>query len=66
MIHLLYDSNSSQPRKGVVSRYMDDLQWAALFERMVEVIKFVRERGPAYGYTSIISIIYVEIIEVYP
>ena len=48
---LLYDSNSSQPRKGVVSGNMDDLQWAAPFEKMVEVIKLVRERGPAYGYS---------------
>ena len=50
---LLYDSNSSQPREGVASGYMDmdDLQWAAPFERMVEAIKLVRERGPAYGYS---------------
>ena len=32
---LLDDSNSSQPRKGVVSGYMDDLQWATPFERIV-------------------------------
>ena len=27
---LLYDPNSSQPRKGVVAGYMDDLCWAAI------------------------------------
>jgi len=47
---LLYDSNSSQPRKGVVTGYMDDLCWAAPFARMVDVIEFVKSRGPAYGY----------------
>ena len=47
---LLYDSNSSQPRKGVVTGYMDDLCWAAPFTKMVDVIKFVKSRGPAYGY----------------
>ena len=47
---LTFDSNVPQLRKGVVSGYMDELQWAAPFERMVQVIKFVRERGPAYGY----------------
>ena len=47
---LMFDSNAPQLRKGVVSGYMDDLQWAAPFERMVHIIKFVRERGPAYGY----------------
>ena len=40
---LLYDANSSQPRKGVASGYVDDLQWAAPFAKMVDVIKFVRE-----------------------
>ena len=29
---------------------MDDLCWAAPFARMVDVIKFVKSRGPAYGY----------------
>ena len=47
---LLYDSNSSQPRKGVVAGYMDDLCWAAPFGRMVDVIEFVKSRGPSYGY----------------
>ena len=54
------NSNASQPRKGVVSGlriygYMDDLQWAAPSERMLEVIKFVRERGPAYGADIILT-----------
>ena len=43
---LLYDSNSLQPRKGVVAGYMDDLCWAAPFARMVDVIEFVKSRGP--------------------
>ena len=47
---LMIDSNASQPRKGVASGHMDDLQWAAPFERMAQAIKFVRERGPDYGY----------------
>ena len=47
---LLYEPNSSQPRKGVVAGYMDDLCWAAPFLKMVDVIKFVKARGPAYGY----------------
>ena len=47
---LLCEPNSSQPRKGVVAGYMDDLCWAAPFEKMVDVIKFVKTRGPAYGY----------------
>ena len=33
-----------------MSGYMDDLQWAAPFEKMVHVIKFVRDVGPDYGY----------------
>ena len=45
---LMFDPNASQPREGLVSGYMDDLQWAAPFERVVQVIKFVRDRGPAY------------------
>ena len=32
---LTFDSNSSQSRKGVASGYMDDLQWATPFERIV-------------------------------
>ena len=47
---LLSDPNSSQPRKGVVAGYMDDLCWAAPFAKMVDVINFVKARGPAYGY----------------
>ena len=47
---LLYDSNSSQPRKGVVAGYMDDLCWAAPFAKMVDIIEFVKSRGPSYGY----------------
>ena len=47
---LMFDSNASQSREGVVSGYMDDLQWAAPFEKMVHVIKFVRDVGPDYGY----------------
>lgn len=47
---LPYDPNSSQPRKGVVGGYIDDLYWAASFEKMVNVIKFVMDRGPAFGY----------------
>ena len=47
---LLYDPNSSEPRKGVVAGYIDDLYWAASFTKMVEVVKFVIDRGPAFGY----------------
>ena len=47
---LLYDYESSNVRKGVVAGYIDDLYWAAPFEKMIEVIKFVMHRGPAYGY----------------
>ena len=47
---LLYEPSSSQPRKGVVAGYIDDLYWAAPFQRMIKVIKFVMERGPIYGY----------------
>ena len=35
---LLCDPNSSQPRKGIVTGYMDDLCWAAPFAKMVDVI----------------------------
>lgn len=31
--------------------YIDDSYWAATFDKMVEVIRFVVERGPAYGYS---------------
>ena len=38
-------------KKGVIGAgYIDDLYWAATFNRLVEVISFVIERGPAYGY----------------
>ena len=47
---LLYDPNSSEPRKGVVAGYIDDLYWAASFTKMVEVVKFVIDRGPVFGY----------------
>ena len=50
MADLLHDSSSSHSRNGVVAGYIDDLYWAAPFEKMIEVIKFVMERGPAYGY----------------
>ena len=30
--------------------YRDDLCWAAPFTKMVDVIRFVKSRGPAYGY----------------
>ena len=48
---LLHDSSSSHSRNGVVAGYIDDLHWAAPFEKTIEVIKFVMERGPAYGYS---------------
>ena len=47
---LLHDFDSLRARKGVVVGYIDDLYWAAPFEKMIEVIKFVMHRGPAYGY----------------
>ena len=47
---LLHDVGSSQYRKGVVAGYIDDLYWAAPFEKMIQVIRFVMDRGPAYGY----------------
>ena len=46
---LLHDSGSSQTREGAAAGRVDDLYWAAPFEKMIEVIKFVTRRGPAYG-----------------
>ena len=36
--------------EGVVAGYIDDLYWSAPFDKMIEVIRFVMVRGPAYGY----------------
>ena len=47
---LLHDPNDMVSKKGAIGGYIDDLYWAATFDKMVEVIKFVIERGPAYGY----------------
>ena len=48
---LLRDPNDQLEHDGVFAGYIDDLYWAATFDKMVEVIKFVLERGPAYGYS---------------
>ena len=37
-------------RKGVVFGYVDDLYWVTHFMNMVEIIEFVKKRGPDYGY----------------
>ena len=50
MTNLLRDPNDQFDYNGVFAGYIDDLNWAATFDKMVEVIKFVLERGPAYGY----------------
>ena len=42
------DSHSS--RKGIAFGYIDDLYWATHFTNMIEIIRFVKERGPEYGY----------------
>ena len=48
--NLLRDPNDHLDYNRVFAGYIDDLYWAATFDKMVEVIKFVLERGPAYGY----------------
>ena len=48
--NLLRDPYNRLDHNGVFAGYIDDLYWAANFDKMVEVIKFVLERGPAYGY----------------
>ena len=50
MTNLLRDPNDQFDYNGVFAGYIDDLNWAATFDKMVEVIKFVLERGPSYGY----------------
>ena len=50
MADLLRDPNVVTNKRGVFGGYIDDLYWAATFDKMVQVIKFVKDRGPAYGY----------------
>ena len=44
---ILHDPPDPQGKPGVVAGYIDDLYWAATFDEMVDVIRFVVERGPA-------------------
>ena len=48
---LLAKSDRLAPKKGLVCGFFDDLYWAATFFKMAKVIKFVINRGPAFGYT---------------
>ena len=48
---ILHDPNDAPGKSGVVAGYIDDLYWAATFNKLVEAISFVVERGPAYGYS---------------
>ena len=41
---LISSTNLPFSEKGIVTSYIDDLYWAAPFEKMVEVIKFVQEK----------------------
>ena len=50
MVDLLSDPNDVASKKGVFGGYIDYLYWAATFDKMVQAIEFVIERGPAYGY----------------
>ena len=43
--NLLRDPNDQFGYNGVFAGYIDDLSWAATFDKMVEVIKFALERG---------------------
>ena len=48
---LLHKPDYMAPKGGLICGYIDDLYWAATFFKMVKVIEFVIERGPAFGYT---------------
>ena len=47
---LLRSPDSHSLRKGIAFGYVDDLYWATHFTNMIEIIRFVQERGPEYGY----------------
>ena len=48
---LLRHASSNDPSQdGLIMGYIDDLYWAAPFEKMVQVIAFVQDNGPKYGY----------------
>ena len=51
VVDILHSPNHLAPKRGLVCGYIDDLYWAANFAKMVKVIEFVTERGPAFGYT---------------
>ena len=48
---LCSSTNASITDEGIVMSYIDDLYWAAPFNKMVEIIEFVQQKGPNYGYT---------------
>jgi len=47
---LCSSTNASITDEGIVMSYIDDLYWAAPFNKMVEIIEFVQLKGPNYGY----------------
>ena len=48
---LLRCNSSNDPSQdGLSMGYIDDLYWAAPFEKMIQVIAFVQSNGPKYGY----------------
>ena len=47
---LLRDPNDQLDYNGAFAGYIDDLRWAAAFDKTVEATKLALERGPAYGY----------------
>ena len=51
MKNKLGTANSHHTDIGVITAYIDDLYWAAPFQKMIEIIKYVQLNGPSYGYT---------------
>ena len=48
---LVHNPDCLAPKRGSVCGFIDDLYWAATFFKMAKAIKFVIDRGPAFGYT---------------
>ena len=40
--NLLHSTNASISDEGIVLSYVDDLYWAAPFEKMIEIIQYVQ------------------------
>ena len=47
---LLRTANSPHTDIGVITTYIDDLYWAAPFQKLIDIIRFVQLNGPSYGY----------------